>query len=646
IKGIYGTVSELGEVQSRYAQALEVVAGGKIKGIVVESDAVAAQCIGHLKKNRLGTATFLPLNKIRSRPANPAIARLMGQSGVHGKAVDLITFDDKFKKIFEYVFDNALVVQNISTARRIGIGIAKMVTMEGDITEMSGAMQGGFRLKRKGFGFTQKEVSKAIHAHEKTAADMGSRIVRIEKSRQDAEENITRLRELKANLEGEIITMEKTLHLEAGDIDVNKKVKQNLKQSLTAVDKDLHKIQNVINEKNRDLAQNRIKRQELRGKISQLRNPLLLAELNAFDEKRIELRESIIKLESELSNLDVQIHNHLLPEKENIMKVMKGHEKEEITFNEEITSLGSAIKEKDAALKEKEKKEQEFYAQFKDLFAKRTKLSDEINKREARTYSLNEDSRKAEHKINAINLDNAKIKAELAGLQEQFKPFEGVPIDHEKTDQVLHREINQFERMVENLGTVNLKALEIYDLAANEYKELIEKKDILHKEKEDVVSLMEEIEGKKKVLFMKTFDVIQENFKRLFSALSTKGSASLVLENDESPFEGGMEIKVCLTGNKFLDIRGLSGGEKTMTALAFLFAVQEHEPASFYVLDEVDAALDKKNSERLSDLIKSYSDNAQYIVISHNDSVLTDASNLYGVAMNEHGITDIVSLKV
>ena len=238
------------------------------------------------------------------------------------------------------------------------------------------------------------------------------------------------------------------------------------------------------------------------------------------------------------------------------------------------------------------------------------------------------------------------MKADLANLKEQFAPYEGVELDHEKSDDVLKREISQFEKMVENLGAVNLKALEIYDTVVREYEELLDKKKKLHDEKDSVVKLMEEIEGKKKVLFMRTFDAIHENFKSLFGKLSTKGDAFLELENPETPFDGGMEIKVRLTGNKFLDIRSLSGGEKTMTALAFLFAVQEYEPASFYVLDEVDAALDKKNSEKLAELIQSYADKAQYVLISHNDGLITSADTLYGVSMNEHGVTDVISLKI
>ena len=235
----------------------------------------------------------------------------------------------------------------------------------------------------------------------------------------------------------------------------------------------------------------------------------------------------------------------------------------------------------------------------------------------------------------------------LAALNQEFQQYEGVKLDLEKTEEQLKSEISKFERMMQDIGSVNMRALEVYDEAEKQYNEFLEKKNKLAKEKEDVMAMMNEIESKKKELFMRTFDVVNGNFKNFFTMLTTKGAeATMVLDNEENPFEGGVRINVKITGSKFLDIRSLSGGEKTMTALAFIFAIQEHEPASFYVLDEVDAALDKHNSERLAKLIRKYSEKAQYIMISHNDNVVSTADILYGVSMNEDGISQVVSLKI
>jgi chromosome segregation protein len=195
------------------------------------------------------------------------------------------------------------------------------------------------------------------------------------------------------------------------------------------------------------------------------------------------------------------------------------------------------------------------------------------------------------------------------------------------------------------MSAVNMKALEIYEQIETEYSKLMDKKESLGAEKTDVLSLMNEIETKKKEHFMKTFNQANDNFKRIFTNLFKKGKAHLELDNPDQPFEDGLSVKVKLTGNRFMDIKSLSGGEKTLTALSFIFAIQEYEPSSFYILDEVDAALDKHNSEKLSKLIRNYSGNAQYIVISHNDSLISEADTLFGVSMQE-GISKVTSLKI
>ena len=384
----------------------------------------------------------------------------------------------------------------------------------------------------------------------------------------------------------------------------------------------------------------------MRDQITELRNPRLIAELNAFEQKKKEYSEELIKATAEMKNLDVQEKEIAGRDKENTSKIMKELEKEENTFKQEIKDLEGQVKAQDAELKKKDEEQQKFFSQFKSLFEKRNKVSDEITVHESRILTLEEGSRKEELGMNTLSIEEARVKAELAGMNAEFAQYEGIELDMEKPEEKLKKEISDFEKMMSDFGSVNMKALEIYETVEKEYGILVEKKSGLSKEKDDVVKLMDEIELSKKDLFIKTLDVVNENFRKIFTALSTKGDAYLELENLEKPFDEGLRIKVKLSGMKFLDIRGLSGGEKTMTALAFLFAIQEHEPASFYVLDEVDAALDKANSDKLAKLIRDYCKNAQYIVISHNDAVITEADTLYGVSMQpEVGISNVVSLK-
>jgi chromosome segregation protein len=396
---------------------------------------------------------------------------------------------------------------------------------------------------------------------------------------------------------------------------------------------------------NREFANLKIEKQKLRSEVSELRDPKLLAELNTYEQKRQELKEEVIKINSQLSAIDAQITTIVGPEKEKSLDILKQLNKEEEDFNKEIESLNMMINTQEKDLVEKEEKQKEFYSQFKELFNQKNAFSEEVQKAEAQTYAKNEKIRDIERRLNANNLEVAGIKAVLSGLYEEFKEYEGLEI-LDKPEDELKQEINEFNKMVEKMGNVNMKALEVYDKIQEEYNSLLDKKQTLLSEKNDVLVMMNEIESKKKEMFMETYNAVSENFKKIFLNVSHKGEAELDLDNEQSPFDGGLRIKVRLSGRKFMDIRSLSGGEKTLTALAFIFAILEHEPAPFYVLDEVDAALDKRNSEKLGQLIRNYATKAQYIMVSHNDGIISEADNLYGISMNEHGISKAISLKI
>ncbi|MGV8150139.1 MAG: chromosome segregation protein SMC [Candidatus Woesearchaeota archaeon] len=642
--GVYGLVSTLGNVKAEFGVALEVAAGQRIRSIVVEDDKTAAECIKYLKDNKLGVVTFLPLNKIRSTQIKQELKNFKGK-GIRGLAIDLISYDQKFEKVFSYVFENTLVVDDIETARQIGIGSHRMVTMTGDLVETSGAMQGGFRQKT-GLGFQEKELRVDIERLNKEIDDAQRIIQNLEQKRSDSEELISRLRELKSTLDGEIQAMEKMLHLDSNDLDISKKQKSELNKQVKDLDKELDKIITSTSEKNKELAQLKIKKQQLRDKINELRNPSLLAELNAFEQKRDIIREELSNIRSDIKNNESQLINVLNPEKENISKVLKQQDKEKQGFETEKIALQKKIVEVESVLKEKEKAEKKFFEQFKELFNKRNKFSDEITRNESEISKKQDDSRSTEQKMNILSLQSAEIRAQLSGMIEEFKQYESVELFEGKPESEILREIAQFEKLIMDIGAVNMRALEIYETIEKEYKTFIEKKERILKERESVLVMINEIDSKKKELFMKTYEILDHNFKVIFSALSSKGEASLELEDKNDPFNGGLLLKVRITGSKFLDIKSLSGGEKTMAAIAFIFAVQEYSPAPFYILDEVDAALDKKNSEQLSKLVQNYSSKAQYIIISHNDAVISEADTLYGVSMNEHGISKVTSLKI
>ncbi len=643
--GVHGTVAELGQVNKKFALPLETAAGAKMHNIIVDDDATAAKCISYLKQNKLGSASFIPLNKIRTQSISAEDKMHVKKGGVHNFALKLVSYKPKFQKAFEYVFGNTLVVDDITTAREVGVGRIRMATVDGNMVEGSGVMRGGYRQRKAGVGFQEKGATEELEDVESELAELQGVVANIKVKREGNEVEIQQLRTTKAELEAQIITLEKTLHLETGDLNATTDLKKELQAQLKEVEANVAEIQKSISSVNKELATVKSSKHQLRSQVNELRNPRLLAQLTAFEESKQKAREEIVKLESDLKNTAVQMEQMFAPEQVKMQEILKQHEKEEAQFTQEIKNLTESIGQKEKVLQEKEKASKEFYSKYKELFNKREKLAAEVTKCENEIEASRDKSRGSERELNMVSLKNAEIKAKLAGLQEEFARYKDVKILKDKPVEELKREIAKFEVMMGQMSAVNMKALEVYEEIESEYNKLVEKKEGLHGEKTDVLTLMNEIETKKKDHFMKTFNEVNKNFQRIFQSLFKKGKAYLQLNNPQKPFEDGLSVKVKVTGNRFMDLKSLSGGEKTLTALSFIFSIQEYQPASFYILDEIDAALDKHNAETLAKLIRNYSDGAQYVVISHNDSVISEADTLYGVSMKE-GVSKVTSLKI
>ena len=643
-KGVYGTVAELGQVKKQFSTALEAAAGSRMQHIVVEDTKTAAECIDYLKKNKLGFASFIPLDKINYKDVAADDKRLLKNQGTHDFALNLVSYKSQFKKAFSYVFGNTLVVDDIQTARKVGIGTIKMASLDGNLAEASGVMKGGFQTKRSG-GFQEKDSLEELEKLDAGMVQVQGVLSNINDKREANQQEITFLRKLKSELEGEVIKLEKSLHLETGDLEATNNLKKELQSKLKEVNDELTAVQKDVSMVNRELAEHKSKKHMLRLQVSELRNPRLLAQMSAFEESRQTLREDILRLESDLKNSSSQSEQLFTPEREKIQEILKQHEKEEVQFKEEITTLSNSVSLQEKELIQKEKASKDFYSKYNQLFTEREKLAGQMSNAENEIESIREKTRSSEQQINLISLKNAEVKARLAGLEEEFEKYKNAAILKNISTEELKQEISKYEVMLGQMSAVNMKALEIYEEVESEYNKLVEKRSSLVKEKTDVYTLMNEIETKKKEHFMKTFEKANEHFTSIFSSLFKKGKATLQLDNPANPFEAGLSIKVKLSGNRFMDIKSLSGGEKTLTALSFIFAIQEYQPASFYILDEIDAALDKHNAETLAKLIRSYSDKAQYIVISHNDSLISEADTLFGVSMKE-GVSKVTSLRI
>ncbi len=642
IRGVQGTVAQLGKTGSKHALALEVAAGARIKSIVVSNDAVAARCISLLKEKKAGVVTFLPLNKMKERVIDGQSMKVAKMKGSHGFALNLVRFDPKLKNVFRYIFGSTVVVDDLATARKIGVGRARMVTLDGDLLEASGAMVGGFRQRGSGFSFREEGLGSSIRNYESDIKKLGTIISELEKKRAKNDEDVIRLRERKAVLESQITSLEEkggTLKETGVKGDVKK-----MSQQITDLDLGAKNCEKDIEAFKAEIESALKERSEIKEVVMETSGASAAAEMEKAEAERRDIIEKKHERESEVKLIDQKV-GILKADLEKSQEKQALIKKDSERFSQELSELKEKLKGYNSELKEKERMQKGFYKEYHSLFNKRERMKDRINKEEGSVIRFEEKIRSSEQRANDLKVRRAELLGELEGLKREFEEFEGVQLKRNLKLEQLNADIRNLEQSIKDMGSINMRALDVYEKASKEYDRLQDKYRKLKTEKEDVLSMMYEIESSKKQVFMKAYKNLNKYFKEIFLTLSTKGEATLILENEENPFEGGVGIVVRIAQKKYLDIKSLSGGEKTMAALAFIFAIQEFKPAHFYLLDEVDAALDKRNSELLSKLIEKYAQRAQYLVISHNDSIITEAERIYGVSMQD-GISKVVCLKI
>jgi chromosome segregation protein len=314
-------------------------------------------------------------------------------------------------------------------------------------------------------------------------------------------------------------------------------------------------------------------------------------------------------------------------------------------IGDQIETMEREIDVKEKALEGKEKKQKELNEKFQKMFQDRDATQNKYQETSIKFNEMQSESRQVEDQVNYLKIGKAKLDGEKETVEMDMAEYQGVELLTGSLA-VLEEKLRKSQSTLDTIGSINMRALEVYEDVKKEYDVVKEKVDTLDKEKGEILKIIEEIDKKKKKTFMKTFTAINELFRQNFSKLSTKGGeAYLEIENKQDVFDGGIDIIVKLSRGKYFDVTSLSGGEQTLVALSLLFAIQEYKPYQFYIFDEIDAALDKRNSERLAALLKQYMKAGQYIVVTHNDAIILDADILYGVSMHD-GVSKMLSLRV
>ncbi|MFW5705199.1 MAG: hypothetical protein ACOCXG_05145, partial [Nanoarchaeota archaeon] len=647
-------------------------AGKSIFNVVVEDDNTAVKYINYLKENRIGSATFLPINKIRAKYTLDS--SVLNKKGVVDYALNLIQYDKKYENIFHLVFGDTLVIESIEDAKTIGIGNYRMVTLQGDIVAKSGAMSGGFNARKRSLGaFKNEELTDQLAKLDSKILTLKSAIDQLKENKETDERKIYDARQEKIEIEGDLTKLEKLLEIEGKDTDSIKREMEAITGDKTVIENSLKKIDREIKE----LDENISKLQEKKSKLKANTNAQgdVMDSLSKLEEKRDKIREKLIEIQSQIDTKKIQITNVLNPENQKSEKIIKESQESELKYKESLENINKEIQEKETQLKIDKEKEKELSKDYKKYIDQRDKLKEDKKKLEDKYNTefqkfdkIKEKSTTLRYAISEFETLNKTLDEELELLYENLKAEftnhdeEGnETIEHEKINELidsvdsklketqidvkeLQNKVNNLKTKINSFGSINMKAVQVYDKLNEEFNELLEKRETLTSDQQEILDFVAEMEQKKKERFMETYAKLKQNFVKFYSMLSTKGEADLEIEDEEDLFNSGVEIKVRLSQKNFLDIKSLSGGEKTITAVAFIFAVQEFSPASFYIFDEIDAALDILNSEKLGKLIKASAHKAQYIVVSHSEYLIQSADVIYGVTMDKNKISGMVSL--
>lgn len=645
IDGIHGTVAELAQVDDKYKLAVEIAAGARMQAIVVEDDAVAAKAIRFLQKEKLGRATFLPLNKmVTGKPRGKALMAIKDPNA-HGFAIDLVKFKKEYHGAFWYVFGDTIIVDTLDDARRL-MGGVRLVDLRGSLIEASGAMVGGSKPKTQ-LSFSKidrgkldeitqqlQEAIKSQDAASEELVTLKKEIAELEstlgtsRTEVDKESQIRDLDVRRKEFTGKLEVLNKDLEVKIKEKEELDKKKQEIISTIEEYKKRLEELDSVKEEKGKlllkgtkkELAQNA---RSLEEEVSSLQETVLTfsAEKNALETK-IELlteRKDEITAKIETKAKDIEKHKKSIKELKDSRSKYRDEVKALMTVEEKMTGkIKDLTTERDT------------------IYRKTVSIENDLDKLNTRTESYYDLISRAKYRL-------PTLEGTVNELEQELKLY-NVEVTDKKLPNVeaLKDSMKTTEESMRELEPVNMRALEEYEHQSERKKKLDDDVKHLKDQKKNLIKLVKEVTEKKTEGFYEVFKEINQNFKMIYAQLSEDGEAELQLEDPEALFEGGLTIKARPRGKKILLLSALSGGEKSIASLAFIFAIQQYDPSPFYVLDEIDMFLDGVNAETVSRMIKRNAEDSQFIIVTLRKVALREANHVYGVTMRETGISELI----
>lgn len=660
IEGVCGVIAELINTPQEYETAIEVSLGSTLQNVVVEDDQVAKEAIEYLKTSKGGRATFLPLNLISSRSLNQQELSALNVEGAIGVAKDLISYDSKYRNVIENLLGRVVIARDIDAAvkiSRVADKRVKVVTLDGDVVNPGGAMTGGSRNQNNNLLGRSREIGvlssevKELATQLKEREELG---LKVKESLVESEDRLVKLEDRIHQLE-----LEEANYLK--DYQQTNKEVERLRSELADKDSNIKRI-------NQEILRVESESKELSQALSRLNN-----DDSSIKEKVIELEAEIKKLEekkdlytNESTELKVTIAA-LKQERGSLSEELASKEraiayaKDEINSKkEEINRLGDKDRQlifrKQELEKEKEEMSKEV-VRLKNLLdefrIEISEIKDKIKSYQQESKDIRARYERLQKEYNKVEIDVAQLQVKLENIQSKLQEEYELNIEQASADikkiadhKKVEREINSLKRSMKRLEPVNLGAIEEYETLSKRFNFLQEQHQDLVESKESLEEVIKEIEDEMKEKFLETFNQVKAEFEKIFTDLFEGGQAQLALEDEDNLLETGIEINAQPPGKKLQKLSLMSGGEKALTATALIFSLLKVNPSPFYVLDELDAPLDDANVDRFANYLNQLSKIAQFIVITHRKGTMAAANALYGVTMQESGVSQLLSLKV
>lgn len=657
LKGIHGTISQLISVKSEYAVAIETALGNAIQNIVTDTENDAKNAISFLKTGNAGRATFQPISAIKGKTLEEK--NLDDCYGYIDTAVNLLTYKDIYGEIISSLLGKVVVCEDLTSA----IAIAKkyehrfkIVTLDGQVINAGGSMTGGSQAQSTGILSRGTEIERLKEKDKKLTTELKEKqesydklcdeIRKITAEFENEKAELSNLQEEKIRLEGEYNLISQQLFTAKNDLSELKNEKNSADERISAIEKSIEEKKVQTDNLSEDIHKAEQRLLSLSGRKTEL------------SQKREEISSEISKL-----NLDVHVADKDLSARQQALGLLKARLVSQEDRDKELDKEIELIREKN---KEIEEEIEKLKSLSENLHLETEKSKEEIVSLQKERSEKEEKSQSLRSKERAKSAEREQIGGEKARLEErketmlkeyddtvnklydeyQLTKREAEAIGKKPEDpKGAQRRLHELKNSIRHLGSVNLGAIEEYKEVKERYEFMSSQVEDVEKSKKELIRLIEELTHKMSHQFREQFARINENFNETFRELFGGGKAELILENPTDVLESNIDIKLQPPGKMVKRLDSLSGGEKGLSAIALLFAIMKVNPAPFCIFDEVEAALDDVNVSRYAQYVRRMTENTQFILITHRRGTMEEADMLYGITMQEQGVSKLLELK-